>query len=168
MTEVASASSKGWQRIDKAAFGLVYGAITVLSLLMAMGDHPEKPFETAAILFGSVFAITLAKAFAELLAHAIETAERLTRSAWSAAWQHSLPTLAVANLPTILFVLAGAGWLPVETAGAVAQMVCVIVLLSVGARVGWVINQRFWPSFGGAAFAGGIGIALSVVKYLIH
>lgn len=160
--------SNGWQRIDRAAFGLVYGAITVLSLLMAMGDHPDKPYETAAILFGSVLAITLAKAFAELLAHALESGERLTRMAWRTAWRHSTPTLAVANLPAVLFVVAGAGWLPVETAGGLAQLVCVTVLLLIGARVGWVIDQRPWPSIAGAAFAGGIGVALSAVKYLIH
>jgi hypothetical protein len=158
----------GWQRIDKAAFGLIYGAITVLSLLMAMGDHPEAPYETAAILFGSVLAVKLAKAFAELLAHAIETGERLTRTAWRAAWRHSAPTLAVANLPAALFVVAGLGGLSVETAGGLAQLVCVAVLVALGARVGWIIDRRVWPSVGGALFVGGIGAVLAALKYLIH
>jgi len=158
----------GWSLIDRAAFGLVYGAITVLSLLMAMGDHPEAPFETAAILFGSVLAVTLAKAFAELLAHALDTGERLTRAGWRAAWRHSAPTLAVANLPSVFFVLAGLSWVSVEAAGALSQAVCVIVLLAVGARVGWVIDHGPWSAIGGALFAGGIGLALATVKYLIH
>ncbi|NKX43295.1 hypothetical protein [Roseicyclus persicicus] len=158
----------GWHGIDRAAFGLVYGAITVLSLLMAMGDHPEAPYETAAILFGSVLAVTLAKAFAELLAHALDTGERLTRGAWRAAWRHSAPTLAVANLPTLLFVAAGLGWLRVEAAGGLAQGVCVLVLMLVGARVGWVIDRRPLPAIGGAFFAGGIGAALALMKFVIH
>jgi hypothetical protein len=135
---------------------------------MAMGDHPEAPYETAAILFGSVLAVTLAKAFAELLAHAVDTGERLSRGGWRAAWRHSAPTLAVANLPTLLFVAAGLGWITVETAGPLAQGICVAVLMAVGGRVGWVIDQRPLPALGGALFAGGIGLALALVKYVIH
>jgi len=36
-----------WSRIDAAAFGLIYGAISALSLLMAFGAHPEHPFKKA-------------------------------------------------------------------------------------------------------------------------
>ncbi|MBF9058469.1 hypothetical protein HKCCSP123_04670 [Rhodobacterales bacterium HKCCSP123] len=168
MAAVRTDGQGGWHRIDRAAFGLVYGAITVLSLLMAMGDHPEAPFETAAILFGSVLAVTLAKAFAELVGHAIDKGERVTRTSWQAAWRHSAPTLAVANLPTLLFVAAGLGWLSVETAGGLSQGVCVLVLMAVGARLGWVVERRPVPALGGAVFAGGIGLALAVVKFVIH
>lgn len=168
MAGLAEPAESGWTRIDRSAFGLVYGAITVLSLLMAMGDHPEAPYETAAILFGSVLAVTLAKAFAELLAHAVETGERLTRSAWRSAWRHSAPTLAVVNLPTLMFVAAGLGWIAAETAGFLAQVVCLVVLLAVGGRVGWVIDRRPLPALFGALFAGGIGLALALVKYIIH
>lgn len=38
-----NANPSGWQRLDKAAFGIIYGAIMVLSILMAAGDHPEAP-----------------------------------------------------------------------------------------------------------------------------
>jgi hypothetical protein len=62
------AAATGWKRLDRAAFGLIYMAIMVLSILIAAGHHPQPPFETAAVLFGSVLAITLAKAFAELMA----------------------------------------------------------------------------------------------------
>jgi hypothetical protein len=168
MAQIAMDVPNGWHRVDKAAFGLVYGAITVLSLLMAMDDHLEAPYETAAILFGSVLAVTLAKVFAELVAHALDTGERLTRTAWRAAWRHSSPTLALANLPAALFVLAGLGWITVESAVGLAQLVCVTILLVLGARVGWVIDRRVWPSVGGALFAGGIGAVLAALKYVIH
>ena len=158
-----------WQPIEKAAFGLIYGTIVVLSLLMALENQPKSPFEPAAILFGSVLAVTLAKAFAELLSHAIETGERiLTPLAWRAAWRHSHPILSVANLPTALFIAAGLGWLTVDTAALVSQGVCVVILLVLGARVGWVINHGLWLSIGGALFAGGIGLALAAMKYAIH
>lgn len=164
------ASHLGWQPVEKAAFGLIYGAIIVLSILMALSDDtPASPFEPALVLFGSVLAVTLAKAFSELLSHAIETGERiLTRKAFATAWQHSHPTLLVANVPTALFVTAGLGWLSPETATTASQVFCVIILVVLGARVGWVIRHSWWLPVGGALFAGAIGFALALLKYAIH
>ena len=119
-----------WQPLERAAFGLIYGAIMVLSLLMALGEALEAPFEPALVLFGSVLAVTLAKAFSELLSHGIETGERiLTAEAFRTAWSHSHPTLTVANVPTLLFVAAGLGWLSLETATTLSQALCIAILV---------------------------------------
>lgn len=158
----------GWQRLDNASFGIIYGAITVLGILMAAGKRPEAPFETAAILFGSVLAITLAKSFAELMAHAIQTGERITRHAWRTAWRHSSPTLAVVNLPTLFLIAAGLGWLTVDVSVLLSHLVCIGLLLVLGARAGWVIDGRVVPAILGGLFAGGIGFALSLMKLVIH
>ncbi len=168
MTSAGEPRETGWRRLDGAAFGIVYGAVMVLSILMAAGAHPDAPFETAAVLFGSVLAITLAKTFAEFLAHALEKGERLTRSGWRAAWRHSYATLAVANLPTLLFVAGGFGWIAPEAALLASQALCVALLGSVGARIGWVIDRRATAAALGALFSGGIGFALAVMKHVIH
>jgi len=168
-TTHATGVNFGWQPLEKAAFGLLYGAIMVLSLLMALGETPKAPFEPALVLFGSVLAMTLAKAFAELLSHAIETGERLlTAKAFQAAWAHSHPTLMVANVPTVSFVAAGLGWLTMDAATTLSQAFCVGILALLGARVGWVISRGWWLSIGGALFAGGLGSALAFMKYAIH
>lgn len=161
-------AATGWKRIDHAAFGIIYGAIMVLSILIAAGHHPQPPFETAAVLFGSVLAITLAKAFAELMAHALDTGEKIEHGAWGKAWRHSSPTLAVANFPTLFFVMAGLGWITVPTAFAWSQVTAVALLAMLGARVGWVIERRTLPAVLGAIFAGSVGLALAAFKYLIH
>lgn len=159
----------GWQPVERAAFGLIYGAIIVLSLLMALGETPEAPFEPAVVLFGSVLAVTLAKAFSELLSHGMETGERiLTRKAFGTAWSHSHPTLLVANVPTLLFVFVGLGWLGLDLAMTLSQGFCVIILVLLGARVGWVIGHDWWLPIGGGLFAGAVGSALAVLKYAIH
>ncbi|HAJ45637.1 MAG TPA: hypothetical protein DCL54_03535, partial [Alphaproteobacteria bacterium] len=62
-------------------FGLIYGAILVLSILMALDLQPDAPFKPAIILFGSVLAMTLARALAALLSHAAETGERIMNAA---------------------------------------------------------------------------------------
>jgi len=158
-----------WGPVHQASFGLIYGSILVLSLLMAMDTVRDGPFEGALVLFGSVLAVTLAKVFAELLSHAMETGERiLTRKAFGTAWSHSHSTLLVANVPTAFFVVAGLGWLGVETATGLAQVFCILVLVVLGARVGWVINHSWWLPIGGALFAGSVGFALALLKYAIH
>ncbi|EPX75787.1 hypothetical protein [Salipiger mucosus] len=157
-----------WKRFDKAAFGIIYGAIMVLSILLAQGDHPTPPLETALVLFGSVLAITLAKAFAELVSQALDARTRITRHSWRAAWSHSAPTLSVANLPAALFLAAWLGWIGSEAALVLSRVLCVALLAVLGARAGWVIDRRILPATLGALLAGGIGILLSVVKHVIH
>ncbi len=156
-----------WGPVHRASFGLIYGSILVLSLLMAMDEVRDGPFEAAIVLFGSVLAVTLAKIFAEVLSHGMDTGERiLTRKAFGAAWQHSHSTLLVVNVPTAMFVLAGSGLLSVPTAIGLSQVFCVLVLL--GARVGWVVNHSWWLPIGGAIFAGSVGVGLAAMKYAIH
>lgn len=158
-----------WKPIDSAAVGIIYGAIMVLSILMALEETPKTPFRPAVVLFGSIFAVTLAKAFSELLAHAIHTGERiLTGKALMDAWQRSHPTLTVANLPALLVLIAGLGYLDFDHAVLSAQAYCIAILIILGARVGWVINHNSWLWLGGAVFVGGIGSALALLKYAIH
>jgi hypothetical protein len=115
---------------------IIYGAITVLSILLAQGSQPVSPLKTAVVLFGSVLAITLAKAFAEFLGNALEVNERMTRHSWRAAWHHSAPTLTVANVPTTLFLAAWLGWIDPQTALVASQVLCVALLALLGARAG--------------------------------
>ncbi len=155
-TPEGSAQSRSWPRFDKAAFGLIYGAFLVLSILMTSSGDGGSPFRTAAVLFGSVLAISLAKAFGEFLGNALDCGRHLTRSAWRATLQHSSPTLAAANLPTLLFVAAGAGWMPTELATSLSQAVCVAILMAIGGRLGWVIDRRIGMVVLGSFFAGGV------------
>ena len=157
-----------FQRLDNAAFGVIYGAIMVLSILMAAGDTPENPLETAMVLFGSVLAITLAKAFAEVMSHALAVREAITRQKWRAAWRHSYPTLAVANLPSLFFVAAAFGWISADLAVYLAQSLCVALLVLLGARVGRVIEGSVISTLLGGVVAGGLGVALAVMKLVIH
>ena len=161
-------AASGWQRLDGAAFGIIYGAIMVLSILLAQGSHPTSPLETAVVLFGSVLAITLAKAFSELLANALKAQERMTRHSWRAAWHHSAPTLTVANVPTALFLAAWQGWIGPQAALVGSQVLCIALLGVLGARAGWVLDHRVFSAILGALFVGSIGVLLSVIKYVIH
>ena len=64
--------------------------------------------------------------------------------------------------------LPGLGWLDLGTATALAQLVCILVLVVLGARVGWVIKHSWWLPVAGALFAGSVGFGLAAMKYAIH
>lgn len=158
-----------WKGLEKASFGLIYGAIMVLSVLMALEFQPNAPFRPAFILFGSVLAMTCARALAVLLAHAIETGERvLTVTAIYAAWSGGQSMISVANVPTALFVAVGLGWLPATVAFLISQAFCVFLLMILGARVGWIVSRDRWHPVIGAVSVGSLGFALATLKYAIH
>jgi len=158
----------GWRPIDKAAFGLINGAIMVLSLLMATGLQPGAPFRTAFVLFGSVSAMTLARILAELVARSIATGEpMLTLKSVHLAWQFSYPMLAVVMVPVLLLAGAGWDWLPARLAIILSQSYCIAILVILGARVGWVISRDFWHPLLGATAAGGIGTALAAMNHAV-
>jgi hypothetical protein len=157
-----------WQALDDAAFGLVYGSITVLSLLLAFDAHPESPLRVAVILLGSVTAILLSKAFAGVMAEAIQGRRKPGREDFRQAWLHGQAALVAANLPALLFGLSALGVLGAGLAMALAEGFCILMLMLVGARVGWVAEHRVASAVAGAAFVGGLGIALGLLKLMLH
>lgn len=102
------------------------------------------------------------------MARPIEPGERTTRHAWRAAWNHGSATRAVANVPTLAFVAAAMGWLPLELAVPLSLGICMSRLRVLGARAGWVIDGRIGPVILGGSFAGGIGVTLSRLQLPTH
>ena len=159
----------GWRPIESAAFGLINGAIIVLSLLMALGSQAEAPIRSAIVLFGSAAAMTLARILAELFSRSIATGEPiLTLQSLGLAWQFSYPMLAVVKVPILLLLAAGSEWLPTGLAITLSQGYCIAILVILGARVGWVISHNPWHPLLGAASAGGIGVALAAMNHAIQ
>jgi hypothetical protein len=158
----------GWRPVEKASFGLIYGAIMVLSLILALNFQPNAPFRPAFILFGSVLAMALARTLAMLFAHGVETGERImTMASFREAWRGSHPILIASYPPTALFVADGFGWLSTDAALNLSQLYCILILGILGARSGWVIRGGFWYPVLGAVSVGGMGSLLALMKYAI-
>lgn len=157
-----------WARADSSAFGMIYGSVSVLGLLMAMAAHPDAPLTSAAVLFGTVLAISMAKAFADVMSTAIDTGQRIRREALVRSWRHARDTLVAANLPTLFFLVSALGLWSVALAVSLSQLYCTVLLMLVGARVGWRADGSVLSALLGAVFAGGVGLALALMKYVIH
>jgi hypothetical protein len=163
------AQHKGvWGRLDAASFGIIYGSIVVLALLMAIGSHPDTPLTSAAVLFGSVLAVALAEAFAEVMSNAIAKGERITRQAMFVSWQHTSEVLIAANVPTLLFVASAMEFWSVETSIILSQLYCTALLMLVGGRVGWRLDRSLLSAILGSLFTGVVGAALAIMKFVIH
>lgn len=163
------AKIEAWiDRIEHNAFGVIYGSVTVMALLMATGHADGEPIETSAILFGSIFAIVLAESFAKISSDALQKRQSFGWSEVYHGWVHSRPTLIAANIPTLLIAAASLGFYGYGTSITLAQISAISLLALYGYSIGWVIYRKTVPSLLHGAFTSGIGIALAVVKYLLH
>lgn len=155
-------------RTDEAAFGIVYGSISVLAVLVLVHPPIEDPARQALILFGSVLAMALAKAYAELCQRMVQSGEKARWADIKAVWSHSQTVLLAANGPTLAFLLAAAGLYDPDLALPIAQILAIGLLAGFGARIGWRIGKSRLSSAVGAGITGGLGLALSLLKALAH
>ncbi|MEL6837830.1 MAG: hypothetical protein AAFP85_00975 [Pseudomonadota bacterium] len=154
--------------VDNAAFGVIYGTITVLSLLMALHQPIESPLRTAMILFGAVLAVALAKAYAEVCEHMLASGRPATLSDLRSAWQHSRTVLLAANGPALCLVLAALNVLSVDGALLAAQVIAIAAMVYFGARIGWRVRGTRLSVIVGAGLTALIGLIISSMKYLAH
>lgn len=156
------------RQIDQAAFGVVYGSITVLALLMAAHSPIEYPGRQAIMLFLAVFAVALAKAFAEICERVLQSGQSANWSDIREVWQHAQTVLIAANGPTLAFVLAAAGVISGDMALLLAQILVFGLLAYFGARIGWRVSCTMFGVAVGVAVTGGIAGLVSLLKFVAH
>lgn len=154
--------------IDEAAFGVIYGTIAVMGVLMATNRDHLNPWVTVGTLFATVLAVSLAKAYADLASNTLKTGRHANVSMIAASWEHSRTTLIAANGPTLAMLLSAAGLYDATIALILAQLLAIVLLLFYGARIGFRLTGRLIPALLGATLTGGIGLALSLLKNLWH
>lgn len=155
-------------RIEHNAFGVIYGSVTVMALLLSAEHGSDTPVKTAIILFGSILAIVLAETFAKISSDAVQNRQPIGWDAVRHGWHHSRPTLIAANIPTLVIATAATGWYSYDMAVGIAQLAAIILLVIYGFSIGWVIYGRVIPGMLHAAFTGSIGAALALLKFTIH
>ncbi len=166
--EVKSRFDRLAERLEHEAFGVIYGSITVLATLLAFGHSAEDPIRTALILFGSVFAMTLAKTFAQVSSDAVHDRRQAGRIEFRKAWRHAAPMLAAANVPALMIAGAATGLYDIHRALMLSQVYAIVILALLGYSIGWVIYRRVWPATLNAIFTGSIGLMLALLKYVMH
>ncbi|MEL6640597.1 MAG: hypothetical protein AAFN63_06860 [Pseudomonadota bacterium] len=156
------------RQIDEAAFGVVYGSITVMAVLAAMRPPIEDPGRNAALLFGTVFVVALAKAYAEICERMLTSGNAATWSDINEVWSHNRTVLLASNGPTLAFLFAAFGLYGGDTALVVAQLLAFGLLGWFGGRIGWRVSGRLSGVVASAAATVGLGIFITTLKVLIH
>lgn len=154
--------------IDGAAFGVIYGTITVMGVLAATDSLQFDPLKTGLTLFLTVLVVALAKTYAELAAKALDAGKGHSVATVRSAWVHSRTTLLAANGPTLAMLAGAAGLYDSGTAMLLAQACAMGLLLFYGWRVGWRITGRMLPSSLSAISMGAAGLALTALKHVVH
>ncbi|MCP5087652.1 MAG: hypothetical protein GY952_12715 [Rhodobacteraceae bacterium] len=155
-------------RIDDAAVGAIYGAVTILGLIVVLSPSHTDPLITAGSMFATVLAVALTEAFAQVSSKALKSGEQIGLSQLKSAWLSSRTILLTANGPTLALLLCAAGFYNVFTAILAAQILAISLLFFYGGRVGFRVRGTVFSTFTGAGVTGAIGIALSFVKNILH
>jgi hypothetical protein len=155
-------------QIDEAAFGIVYGSVSVMAVLMVLHPPLENPARQAVVLFGSVFAMALAKAYAEACQRMIASRKPISWADVREVWRHSRMVLLAANGPTLAFALAAMGVLSTLAALILAQSLAIALLVWFGGRIGWQVGGTLLSTLAGAGLTGGLGLLLSLLKAFFH
>lgn len=156
------------RQIEEAAFGVVYGSITVMAVLAAMRPPIEDPGRNAALLFGTVFVVALAKAYAEICERMLASGNAATWSDINDVWRHSRTVLLASNGPTLAFLFAALGLYSGDTALFVAQFLAFGLLGWFGGRIGWRVSGRLSGVVASATATVGLGVLITTLKVLIH
>lgn len=154
--------------LEDAAFGVVYGSITVLALLMATHPPIEQPWRLAWVLFLSVFAVAVAKAYAEICERALRSGQPTTWDDVRAVWQHCQTVLIAANGPSIVFALAATGVFSGDMAYVISQILALGLLAFYGAQIGWRVQGGVFGALTGVSVTSAIAVLVSLLKLLAH
>ncbi|MEM9231162.1 MAG: hypothetical protein AAGB10_16330 [Pseudomonadota bacterium] len=146
--------------VDSAAFGVIYGTITVMGVLVATDPAHLDPLKTGLTLFVTVLVVALAKTYADLAAKALASGTGQSVGTMQAAWAHSRTTLLAANGPTLAMFAGAAG---LYGNAMLAQASAVGLLLYYGWRIGWRISGRTMTSTLSTLAMGGAGLALTAL-----
>ena len=155
-------------RIDDAAFGAIYGSISVMGILAACIPATRNPLMMAGTLFSSLLAVGLAKAYADLASTVLATARPASLDMVATVWSKARTTLLAVNLPTLAMLGGAMGLYGADTALVLAQVFAIALLIFYGARIGFRLSGTLAATCLGGAFTGAIGVALSVLKTLVH
>ncbi|MFN3170771.1 MAG: hypothetical protein ACE37E_08775 [Hyphomicrobiales bacterium] len=160
--------SKTASAIDEAAFGVVYGSISVMAVLMALHPPVENTGRVGLVLVATVVAVALAKAFAELCQQMLATGQELSPADVKKSWRHSRTVLLAANAPAAAFFLAWLGLYSAQLALILAQVLALALLVYFGGQIGWRVRGTVGGVLAGAAVTGALGLLLSGLKLLAH
>ncbi|MCX4672269.1 hypothetical protein OG453_37350 [Streptomyces sp. NBC_01381] len=146
----------------------VYGCIVVLSLLLALEDHPPPAFETALVLATTLTGIVAAEAFASLIGQEVERGRPPTWGERRRTAAERSTAFSAAVAPILFFVLAGFGLFAERLAFTLSRWVTLILLFVFCCAARGLSGRTRTNALLTGFVAAALGVVLANFKSLTH
>lgn len=154
--------------LGKFAARGVYGCIIVLSLLLALEDHPPPAFEAALLLAATLIGIVAAEAFASLIGQEVERGRPPTRAERRRTVAERSMAFSAAAGPLLFFVLAGFGLFAERLAFTLSRWVTLILLFAFCSAARGLSGRTRTNALLTGVAAAALGVVLANFKSLTH
>ena len=146
----------------------IYGAISVLAVLLIMDDHPPTVGAAAINVFGTVLAVALAEAYSEVIGETIAHKKQFTLETAKKAWLSTRPVFVSASLPIFIILLSLTGLYSIHASFTISKVYIYVYLFVFGLRVGRLFDAQRSRVLLSGLFTLSIGILISLIKGGFH
>jgi hypothetical protein len=147
----------GYRRTERLSHAL-YGLIIVTATLGAERGHVTEVADALGLLLGTALVLLLAHTYSAVMAERALEGHSLGSVGRRMVVEDNLPVLMAISVPALLFVLAGAGLMTLQTAYAASLVFSLVALFGLGLYEGRSASMGWAHSVLSGAAAGAIGL----------
>ena len=153
----------GHRRAERLSHAL-YGLIIVTATLVAEKGHVTEVSDALGLLLGTALVLLLAHTYSSAMAERAIDGGSLGSVGRRMIVEDNLPVLLAIVMPAVLFVLAGADVMMLDTAYTAAIAFSLVALFGLGLYEGKVASLNWFHSIVSGLAAGGIGVIVVAVE----
>lgn len=142
----------------------LYGLIIVTATLVAEQSHVTDATDALGLLLGTALVLLLAHTYSAVMAERTVEGGNLGSLGRRMIVEDNLPVLLAVVVPTVLFVLAWADAMALDTAYAISIVFSLVALFGLGLYEGRVASLGWLHSIISGLAAGGIGVIVVLVE----
>lgn len=147
---------------------LLYGAVVTGSVLAVGSAHAESGASVALAAFVVTAIYWLAHVYVDAVGGRLNDPEHSVYSRVFEAMRHTVPILAGAVPPIVIFLAARLLGADVSNAALIALSCTMLMLVAVGAGSAYLAGVRGWRLLLESLVAGFFGVFVILLKYLLH
>ena len=147
----------GHRRAERLSHAL-YGLIIVTATLVAEQSHVTEVSDALGLLLGTALVLLLAHTYSSVMAERAVEGGSLGSVGRRMIVEDNLPVLLAIAIPAVLFVLAGADVMTLDTAYTASIVFSLVALFGLGLYEGRVASLSWVHSILSGAAAGAIGV----------
>jgi hypothetical protein len=142
----------------------LYGLIIVTATLVAEQSHVTEAAHALGLLLGTALVLLLAHTYSAVIAERTVEGHGLGLVGRRLVVEDNLPVLFAIIVPALLFILAGADVMTLQTAYKASIAFSLVALFGLGLYEGRTASMGWIPAVLSGAAAGAIGLVVVVVE----